>query len=1019
MPSPRPPKAVQSPLRSAGAEAYHRLPTPQSSEAISPGSHTSDRDNTRDPFESRYAPQGDLSTAALELGPVAFPENLHTSLTSLGSSETLVQSQSGGSIGAMLHDIEHDHTHRRLVDHRDDDEEDSLAQLPAALRAHQDEDEDEESQYLTQSSFPPGQGYSHMRHGSDSPSSSFDQLAYPPKTTERYAGVSLKDEPLSALGASASNDAFRLSLLSLPPGAGPTKQQILEQREWQKRAGAPKRGLTRRLKLVGGNFIADYEVPRAVLNAVESQYLDGSRKNEFSHMRYTAATCDPDDFTPQNGWTLRAREAGRDTELLIAITSYNEDRALLSRTLHGVMLNVRDIVRSNARFWRRTAEEGRPGWQRIVICLIFDGLDPADKGALDILQTIGAFQDNIMKKDIDGKETVAHIFEYTTQLSVCSTASGKFSLVTPAQNTEGQGSEANLVPAQMIVCIKQKNAKKINSHRWLFNGFGRQLAPEVCILIDAGTKPGTKSLYYLWEAFYNDRHLGGACGEIHAMLQGGKKLINPLVAAQNLEYKMSNILDKPLESSFGYVSVLPGAFSAYRYCALQGRPLEQYFHGDHSLADRLGKKGLHGMGIFKKNMFLAEDRILCFELVAKAGASWKLKYVKPSKGETDVPESAAELISQRRRWLNGSFAASIYAMVHFFRLYQTRHNPLRMLFFHIQALFNIFSTIFSFFALANMWLTFSLIIQLLPALDAQHPVYLFGTRGITLWVNEACLWIWAGTLALSFIIALGNRPKGEAGTYVLMFWIFALLGYYLLVCAVWLTIKAFTGIQWNGASTIGEKVGELLTGSNNVLVAALVSTYGVYLFSSLLYGDPWHMLHSFPQYLALAPSFVNILNVYAFCNLHDVSWGTKGSDKADALPSVSSKKEKGSDGVVEDIQKLPEDIELAFKETVSRTLAPYKPVEEPKGLSIDDSNRTFRTRFVSVWLLANGGLVFAVMNVAGVDTHTIDSQKNMHSRQGFYFNIILWATFGFAFIKFMGCLAYFLSHNLGKCCRRN
>jgi cellulose synthase/poly-beta-1,6-N-acetylglucosamine synthase-like glycosyltransferase len=56
-------------------------------------------------------------------------------------------------------------------------------------------------------------------------------------------------------------------------------------------------------------------------------------------------------------------------------------------------------------------------------------------------------------------------------------------------------------------------------------------------------------------------------------------------------------------------------------------------------------------------------RILCFELVAKAGDKWVLQYVKPSKAETDVPEQAAELISQRRRWLNGSFAASVVSLV--------------------------------------------------------------------------------------------------------------------------------------------------------------------------------------------------------------------------------------------------------------------------------------------------------------------------------------------------------------------
>lgn len=134
-------------------------------------------------------------------------------------------------------------------------------------------------------------------------------------------------------------------------------------------------------------------------------------------MRYTAATVDPDEFSMENGWSLRTKMYNRETELLIAVTSYNEDKTLYSRTLHGVMLNIRDICRTKqSKYWRRSAEEGVPGWQRITVALIVDGLEAMDKTVLDLLATIGVYQDGVMKKQIDGKDTVAHIFEVTPNL---------------------------------------------------------------------------------------------------------------------------------------------------------------------------------------------------------------------------------------------------------------------------------------------------------------------------------------------------------------------------------------------------------------------------------------------------------------------------------------------------------------------------------------------------------------------------------------------------------------------------
>ena len=526
---------------------------------------------------------------------------------------------------------------------------------------------------------------------------------------------------------------------------------------------------------------------------------------------------------------------------------------------------------------------------------------------------------------------------------------------------------ACLPPVQMMFCLKQKNTKKINSHRWLFNAFGRILNPEVCILFDAGTKPGPKSVLGLWEAFYNDKDCGGACGEIHAMLgKGGKNLLNPLVATQNFEYKISNILDKPLESSFGYVSVLPGAFSAYRFRAIMGRPLEQYFHGDHTLSARLGKKGIEGMNIFKKNMFLAEDRILCFELVAKAGSKWHLTYVKTAKAETDVPEGAAEFISQRRRWLNGSFAASIYSLMHFGRMYSSSHNIVRMFFLHIQLIYNILSVITSFFGLANFWLTTSVIMNLVgsPTDPGKHG-WPFGDIATPI-VNTIFKYLYLGFLLLQFVLALGNRPKGSKYTYIVTMVVYAIIQVYVITLSMYLVYSALTNqdgwTELSGGENFGEKIKIFFSSIVGVILIALISTYGLYFIASFMYLDPWHMFHSFIQYMLLAPSYTNVLNVYAFCNWHDVSWGTKGSDKVEVMASATTKADNDGVKVIEEVDKPQADIDQAFEVTVKRALAPWVAEVEDESKSLDDSYKSFRTRLITGWIFMNAGLTLIITN---------------------------------------------------------
>lgn len=747
-----------------------------------------------------------------------------------------------------------------------------------------------------------------------------------------------------------------------------------------------RRRSVRQVQLFQGNLVLDVPVPSHIVPAGKHDV------EEMSKLRYTAATCDPDDFMSSR-YSLRPYLMARETELFIVMTMYNEDEILFTKTMNAVIKNIAHLCsRNKSNTW------GPDGWKKVVVCIVSDGRSKVNKRTLHVLSLMGCYQEGIPKDSVAGKDVTAHIFEYTSNVVV--TESGE---VSPGS-----------CPVQIIFCLKEQNKKKLNSHRWFFNAFGPLIKPNVCILLDVGTKPTGTSIYELWKCFDKHPYVGGACGEICVDTGRGCSLLltSPLAASQNFEYKMSNILDKPLESVFGYISVLPGAFSAYRYRALlngpDGKgPLASYFKGETMHG------GSSSAGLFERNMYLAEDRILCFEIVTKKREGWTLKYVKSAKAATDVPTTVPEFISQRRRWLNGSLFASIHATVFFFRIWTSGQNFFRKIVLQFEFIYNAVQLVFTWTSLANFYLAFFFLVSSATS-NTQTDAFNFLSAGAGRDVFEIFLNLYIGIIFVVLVCSLGNRPQGSKWMYTIAIFLFGLCNIITMWCAgftVYLAVP-HTAQGWHNLP-------ELIRTNRTLqeIVVALLATYGLYFVSSFMHFEPWHMFTSFIQYLFLLPSYVNILMMYAMCNLHDVTWGTKGDNGA-SKDLGGAKKVKGENGKEMMEVELPtarEDVDHLWTaaRNALKTKAPEEKQHRDAATKQADHDRNSRTNVVLAWVGSNMLMVVVFTSKAFNDWIA----RHVHVANGTSFNpyltFLFFAFAGLSAIRFLGSFLYLIFRLFG------
>lgn len=306
---------------------------------------------------------------------------------------------------------------------------------------------------------------------------------------------------------------------------------------------------------------------------------------------------------------------------------------------------------------------------------------------------------------------------------------------------------------------------------------------------------------------------------------------------------------------------------------------------------------------------------------AKANCAWELEYLHESVADTDVPDTIVGLVKQRRRWLNGAFFTLLFSIANFPRLLrQTSHSWLRKLLLFSQLLYMLLNLLVNWFVYRQLprhacrgVVTWTWLFQvyrgqhvLVGAHCDEHHVSgrgaLFSAAVLSyrshqrLVFHQAVFGIMTAYFSLwlvQFVLALGTKATDFGGIYnvisflhaVVMWGTFVALIYFLAKNASlgWLFIVGFFGIAC-------------------YLLAAVmyvVKLHGCWQFAcsrpfrrtgciGCRYGESCFIATSAVQYIAMVPTFMSVIGVFAFCNVHDVSWGTReGMQRGHACGAVS------------------------------------------------------------------------------------------------------------------------------------
>ena len=490
-----------------------------------------------------------------------------------------------------------------------------------------------------------------------------------------------------------------------------------------------------------------------------------------------------------------------------------------------------------------------------TIAIIADGFENLSDESRQLLFEIGF--PAIKAQDISSD--IAIFFQYSSI--------GKlFSILSPESIVDPSVSDC-VIP--LFICIKKHNAGKLDSHWWYYRFLCPLLDPAYCFQMDTGTVPTPESFHTMVAHFSANPWCAALASNV--AITPPSNCFDALQIWQYCSFQQGLLLDWPAEEWSGYLSVIPGQYSGVRWQALRDTPSEYnkpdeikelLFEADPlETAQRQSQptplhrqpldiyfRGLGELEPLEAIVYLAEDRVLCNEVAFRDQGRWRLEYVDDAVAITDACTNLQELLRQRRRWY-GSYIACRIKFIHrlqtAFKGSEITRGELHRL--SVAGIYQAIQLLLDWFFPALLLVIYLSINTFVKQHSNQMLKEFFSALGLIM----TCM------IILQFLFCMRSRlDKFALGVFWSSIWIQFT---YIASAAIVLVLSLLK----NNFSILHAQFFLLLF--SLPIAAALKSP-----------GQLWPIFKYFLLHSALRPTFALLFWMYAFCNAHDNSWGTKG-----------------------------------------------------------------------------------------------------------------------------------------------